>query len=260
MKHIFSTCLALCLLLLISGACSQKTAEEGADDGAAELQEIMAIRDQAEEAYATAMAELTAPAEEPVEGEPVEGEPAEEMTPEQIALEMDRIKMDREGQYVVYTDKLVTYINNHEESVEAKAAYADYLAKFVAAAHITEMGNYKKAVEVFNDALALDPGNAEITALRDQASALRFMTQERFDTVTKKMTYEEVMAICGVANPKHIIEEIKRGKSLVGWFYPTVNKSAVGIYFQEGLVYKTKFDAIKAPVVRKLGETEEAAE
>jgi hypothetical protein len=69
------------------------------------------------------------------------------------------------------------------------------------------------------------------------------------------------VAICGVANPKHIKEETKRNKALVGWYYPTVNRGAAGIYFSDGKVYNMKFDAIKAPEVRKAPkEGEEAAE
>jgi hypothetical protein len=62
-----------------------------------------------------------------------------------------------------------------------------------------------------------------------------------------------------VANPKHIIDKIERGKSLVGWFYPKDDRGAAGIYFQDGKVYNMKFDAIKAPEVKKK-DTEEAAE
>jgi tetratricopeptide (TPR) repeat protein len=257
MKHAFAPCLVLCLLLLLSAGCSQQASEEGgADDSGAELQEIMSIRDKAEEAYAAALAKLT-----PAEGEAVEGEPVEEPDPAWIAEETKRIEMDREGQYEVFTDQLVTFINNNPDSQEARAAYADYLAKFVAPAFVNELGNYMKAVEVYDEALALDPENAEIQALRDAAADLRFMTQERIDTVTKGMTYDEVVAICGVANPKHIKEETKRNKALVGWYYPTADRGAAGVYFSDGKVYNMKFDAIKAPEVRKAPkEGEEAAE
>ncbi len=256
MKHAFASCLTLCLLLLLAGGCAQESAEEsGAADSGAELLEIMSIRDNAEEAYAAAVAELTAVNEEPVDGEPVE-----EPDPALIAEEMKRIEMDREGQYEVFTDQLVTYINNNPDSQEAKSAYADYLAKFVAPAFVNELGNYIKAVEVYDEALSLDPENAEILALRDHAASMRYMTQERFDTVTKGMTYEEIEAICGVANPKHIKEEIKRGKTLVGWYYPTEDRGAAGVYFSDGKVYNMKFDAIKAPEVKKAGDGEKAAE
>ncbi len=254
MKHSFATCLVLCLLLLFAGGCSQQSSEEVAADSGAQLLEIMSIRDKAEEAYASATAAL-----EPAEGEPVEGEPVEELDPQQIAEEMKRIEMDREGQYEVFTDQLVPYINDNPDSHEAKAAYADYLAKFVAPGFITEMGNYRKAVEVYDEALSLDPENAEIQALRDEAESLKFMTQERFDTVSKGMYTDEVEAICGVANPKHIREEIQNGKTLVGWYYPTKDRGAAGVYFQDDKVYNMKFDAIKAPVVKKLGEGDDEA-
>lgn len=244
MKHAYSIGLALCLLLLLAPGCSQQAAEEGAGDGGAELQEIMTIRDQAEEAYAAALAEIA---------------PLEEEDPARYAEEMKRIKMEREGQYDVYTDKLVTYINNNNQDPEALKAYADYLAKFVAPAHITELGNYIKAVEVYDEALEYAPDNAEIQALRDKAAELRFMTQERFDAVKDGMVFDEVREMCGVPNPKHIIEEVKRGKTLVGWFYPTEDRGAAGIYFKEGKVYSKKFDARKAPERRKAGE-EEATE
>ncbi len=261
MKHAFAPCLVLCLLLLLSAGCSQQASEEGgADDSGAELLEIMSIRDQAEEAYAAALAELTPAEGEAVEGEAVEGEPVEEPDPAWIAEETKRIEMDREGQYEVFTDQLVTFININPDSQEARAAYADYLAKFVAPAFVNELGNYIKAVEVYDEALALDPENAEIQALRDAAADLRFMTQERFDTVTKGMTYDEVTVLCGVANPKHIKEEDKRGKTLVGWYYPTADRGAAGVYFSDGKVYNMKFDAIRAPEVRKAPkESEEAA-
>jgi tetratricopeptide (TPR) repeat protein len=256
MKHSIATCLVLCFLLLFAGGCTQQASEEVAADSGTQLLEILSIRDKAEEAYAAAMAALEPAEGEPVEGEAVEGEAVEDRDPQQIAEEMQRIEMDREGQYELFTDQLVTYINNNPDSQEAKTAYADYLAKFVAPAFITEMGNYMKAVEVYDEALALDPLNAGIQARRDEAESLKFMTRERFDTITKGMYTNEVEAICGVANPKHIKEEEKRGKTLVGWYYPTADRGAAGIYFQDDQVYNMKFDAIKAPVVKKLGEGE----
>jgi len=252
MKQTFASCLALLFLLpLLAVGCGQQADEEAAADSGAELQEIMAIRDKAEQAYEEAMAALT-----PAEGEAVEGEAVEPLTPEQIIEETKRIKMDREGQYDVFTDQLVAFINKYPDSQEAKSAYADYLARFVATSFISELGNYTRAIEVYEEALGLDPDNAEITALRDRAADLKFMNQERFDTLTKGMTYDEVQEICGVANPKHIKEEIKRGKTLVGWFYPTADRGAAGVYFQDGEVYNLKFNAIKAPEVRKLSDVE----
>jgi len=241
MKHAFFTCLALCLLLLLPGGCSQQAAEDGAADGGAALQEILTIRDQAEEAYTAALAEIA---------------PLEEEDPERFAEEMKRIKMEREGQYDVYTDKLVTHINNNTDDTEALKAYADYLAKFVAPGYMTELGNYIKAVEVYDEALEYDPGNPEIQALRDTAAELRFMSQERFDMVTKNMTFDEVEELCGVANPKHIIEEVKRGKTLTGWYYPREDRGIAGIFFMDGKVYKTDFDSKKAPERRKAGEAQ----
>jgi len=67
---------------------------------------------------------------------------------------------------------------NNKNSQVAKSAYADYLAGFVASAYIDELGNYEKAVETYDEALALDPDNTQIAAQRARALSLRFISKE----------------------------------------------------------------------------------
>lgn len=118
----------------------------------------------------------------------------------------------------------------------------------IAQEHIDKGGDYKRAIDIYNTALAIDPDNEDLKAAVALAESLRYMTQERFSQVEKGMTDEDVRGLLGSPNLRNVREYPER--NVKAWFYPTTEAGdASAVWFRpnkdgDNVVYQTKFEAI----------------
>jgi hypothetical protein len=156
-----------------------------------------------------------------------------------------------------FGQRLADYING-DPPVQGEPMRPEQLAAvrvkssedmLVAREYIELGGDYRKALDIYNQLLVVDPGNPEVKAAKAQAEALRFMSPDRFARVKKGMTDAEVIAALGRPLGRNIKEY--PDKKITAWFYPKNEEGdAAGIFFHEKngkkLTYEMKFDAVKA--------------
>lgn len=114
--------------------------------------------------------------------------------------------------------------------------------------HIEEGGDYQRAIEIYEDALAVDPDNPRLKAELEQARQRRYITFEAFAQVKEGMKEGEVRTLLGRPNLHNVREYPERG--VVAWFYPKDESgAAAGVWFEKkpgGLVvYEADFEAIR---------------
>lgn len=107
-------------------------------------------------------------------------------------------------------------------------------------------GDYRKAIEIYQGLLRVDPENGEVKAALAEAEANRYMTEERFAAAKKGMTMDEVRAALGTPYLRNVKEYPE--KKVTAWFYPTNEAGdAAGVWFnEEKQVYQVAFAAVKA--------------
>ena len=127
-------------------------------------------------------------------------------------------------------------------------------AILIAEETVVKSGDYKKAITQLDAALSyyesLDlPPNPSLTAKLANLDEMRFITQERFDLVTKGMTKEEVNEVAGVAYYQNIQIDEKRGVET--WLYRKRDGGGAAVYFKtkDNKVYNKNFEAITTKVV-----------
>jgi tetratricopeptide (TPR) repeat protein len=162
------------------------------------------------------------------------------------ALEKETIKLGDD-----FFSKLTEYINN--AGIAEGAALTpqqrqafDFLADenmLIAREYIDKGGDYKKAIDIYEQALFNDPQNSKLLAAKTEAERLRHMTKDRFDLVKKGMSEAEVRNLLGQAKASNIrdFEEAKQK----GWFFPKEDGGAAGVFFKDGKVVTTNFDQVK---------------
>lgn len=114
--------------------------------------------------------------------------------------------------------------------------------------HIEAGGDYQRAIEIYEEALAVDPDNPRLAAELARARQRRFITAEAFVQVKEGMKEEEVRSLLGQPNLHNVRDYPDRG--VVAWFYPKDESgAAAGVWFEKkpgGLVvYELDFEAIR---------------
>ncbi|HKI87238.1 MAG TPA: hypothetical protein VKA53_10905 [Thermoanaerobaculia bacterium] len=118
--------------------------------------------------------------------------------------------------------------------------------------YITKGGDYRHAIEIYNNALAVDPDYQALKDALAKAQEDRYMTKDRFDKVKKNMTADEVREAIGQANLYNVKDYPE--KHVTAWFYPKKDGGAAGVFYRKDTntgklkVYATNFDAVKPQV------------
>ncbi len=261
--------ITLLLFALFSAACSQSDpeAEKAAADAEAwtalegAKQELDAKRQELAELWerieARESEEAAAPVDEAdAEGE-TEGDAEAVPTAEELKASAEELRNEVDEMTTSFTTQLVSYINSQgitqgqELSEQQRKAFnmkseEDIL---VAMEFIDKGGEYQRAIDILSGSLVYDPTNEALLAAKAEAEELRYMTQERFAQVKKGMSQAEALELLGMPK-RHNQREFENG--ITGWFYQKEEpNTAAGVFFQnkddELVVYKTDFDAVKAP-------------
>lgn len=116
--------------------------------------------------------------------------------------------------------------------------------------YVDEGGDYRRAIEIYETALAADPDNPRLRRELESTKARRYMTPQRFSQVKEGMTQDEVRRLLGSPNLQDVRAYPERG--VTAWFYPKdASGAAAAVWFQkkatEMEVYLLDFDAIEPP-------------
>jgi hypothetical protein len=108
-------------------------------------------------------------------------------------------------------------------------------------------GDFPRALGIYQEDLALDPGNPRLGAELARARGRRYMTRPAFAQVKAGMDPETVRQLLGAPSPDNV--RAYPEKRVTGWFYPKdANGSAAAVWFhpEDGrpAVYLADFNAL----------------
>lgn len=247
-----------CLVGLVMIACGPSGPSEFELAQEAEwtaLQEAKQALDEQRQKLSEMREMVAAAPEEDAEEEAAEGEGEAEPAP--TAAEVEALENEIAAAAEEFGGRLVTFLND-DPMIEGEPPTERQLAALhmkseediaLAREWIEKGGDYKRAIDIYNNALRFDPDNEAVKQALAEAEANRFMSSERFEMAKKNMTEAEVRAALGQVN-LHNVKPFPDRK-VIAWFYPTADDgSAAAVWFREerngvNRVYRLNFEEVK---------------
>jgi tetratricopeptide (TPR) repeat protein len=163
---------------------------------------------------------------------------------EQIELILDNHKKI-EPPYVAFIDKTREYF---ERTADPRAGQLLAREKIILGdEYMGVLARYDKAIALYREALELDPANADARARITLAEQRRYVSMSSFATVKQGMKEEEVRRIVGVPREDWIKQVVQNKRVYAVWIYPKADGGASAIYFDNGVVYHTNWNAAAPP-------------
>ena len=170
--------------------------------------------------------------------------PASATRKEQIELILENHKK-LEPTYVAFVDKTREYF---ERTGDPRAGSLLAREKIILGdEYMGVLARYDKAIALYREALELSPGNADATSRITLAEQRRFVPMSSFATVKQGMKEDEVRRIVGVPREDWIKQVVQNKRVYSVWIYPKADGGASAIYFDNGVVYHTNWNAAAPP-------------
>lgn len=118
-----------------------------------------------------------------------------------------------------------------DEKVRVGDAYADLLAR------------WDRAIELYRQALALDPTHEVARQRLARAEQRRYVTLDAFSHVRDGMTERQVEQLLGHPREDWIRQQVQGNRIFTVWIYPKNDGGAAAVYFEAGVVYHVNWNA-----------------
>ncbi|HYC91526.1 MAG TPA: hypothetical protein VEO54_20065 [Thermoanaerobaculia bacterium] len=163
---------------------------------------------------------------------------------EQIEILLENHKK-LEPTYVAFVDKTREYFERTGDTRAGKLLAREKI--LLGDEYMGVLARYDKAIALYREALELDPGNADAQSRVTLAEQRRYVSMTSFATVKQGMKEEEVRRIVGVPREDWIKQVVQNKRVYSVWIYPKADGGASAVYFDNGVVYHTNWNAAAPP-------------
>jgi tetratricopeptide (TPR) repeat protein len=146
-----------------------------------------------------------------------------------------------EPTYIAFTDKLDEY---YKRTADPRAA-AMFAREKIALGdeYMGVLSRYDRAIELYREALRYEPQNPDALRKIGEAEQRRFVSMTAFAMVKTAMKEDEVQKMVGMPREDWIKQVVQNNRVYSVWIYPKSDGGASAIYFDNGVVYHTNWNA-----------------
>jgi tetratricopeptide (TPR) repeat protein len=167
---------------------------------------------------------------------------------ERIELSLDNLKK-LEPTYNAFMDKLHEY---HVRTADPRAASLLSREKIILGdEYMTVLSRYEKAIDLYREALELQPGSVDAQQRIAMAGEKRFVSMTAFANVKTGMKEDAVQRLIGLPREDWIKQVVQNSRVYSVWIYPKADAGAAAIYFDNGVVYHTNWNAAAPPAASR---------
>ncbi|HEU4888368.1 MAG TPA: hypothetical protein VFV49_10805 [Thermoanaerobaculia bacterium] len=167
---------------------------------------------------------------------------------ERIELALENLKK-LEPTYNAFMDKVHEY---HQRTADPRAANLLSREKIILGdEYMTVLSRYERALDLYREALDLQPGSADAQQRITLASEKRFVPMTGFANVKAGMKEDAVQRLIGLPREDWIKQVVQNNRVYSVWIYPKADAGAAAIYFDNGVVYHTNWNAAAPPAASR---------
>ncbi len=150
-----------------------------------------------------------------------------------------------EPTYVAFIDKLREYSDRTHDPRATALLSKEKVA--IGDDYMNVLSRYDKALDLYREALDLDPNNEEAKQRLAAAERKRFVSMDAFAAVKQGMSEAGVRRLVGLPREDWIKQVVQNRRVYSVWIYPKADGGASAIYFDNGVVYHTNWNAAAPP-------------
>ncbi|HEV7240503.1 MAG TPA: tetratricopeptide repeat protein [Thermoanaerobaculia bacterium] len=163
---------------------------------------------------------------------------------EQIEILLDNHKK-LEPTYVAFVDKTREYFGRTGDPRAGALLAREKI--IIGDEYMGVLARYDKAIAYYREALELDPGSADAQSRISLAEQRRFVNMTSFAAVKTGMKEDDVRRLVGVPREDWIKQVVQNKRVYSVWIYPKADGGASAVYFDNGIVYHTNWNAAAPP-------------
>lgn len=152
-----------------------------------------------------------------------------------------------EPTYVAFIDKLSDYFDRTADPRAVPILAKEKIA--IGDEYMNVLARYDRAIEQYREALKIDPANVSAQQRITEAERRRFVSMTSFAGVKNGMKEDDVRTAVGMPREDWIKHVLQNSRVYSVWIYPKADGGAAAIYFDNGTVYHTNWNAA-APAAR----------
>ena len=154
-----------------------------------------------------------------------------------------------EPAYLPFMEKLKEY---YDRTGDPRAASMLAREKVILGdEYLSVLSRYDKALEFYRAAAQLDPTSADVKQRIEFAESHRYVPMNNFAAVKVGMKEDEVRMLVGLPREDWIKQVVQNGRVYSVWIFPKADGGASAIYFDNGVVYHTNWNAAAPAAAQK---------
>ncbi|HKS25276.1 MAG TPA: hypothetical protein VJZ76_20945 [Thermoanaerobaculia bacterium] len=140
-----------------------------------------------------------------------------------------------------FMTKLTEYFDRTHDPRAAKILVREKI--LVGDEYMNVLSRYDQALAKYREALAVDPENADAKGRIAYVEQHRYVSMNGFANVKNGMKEDDVRKLVGLPREDWIKQVEQNSRIFSVWIYPKSDGGAAAVYFDNGVVYHTNWNA-----------------
>jgi hypothetical protein len=147
--------------------------------------------------------------------------------------------------YVAFVDKLREYGDRTHDPRASQLLAKEKIT--LGDEYMSVLSRYDRALTLYREAQQIDPSNTVVAQRIAAAEQKRFVVMSGFAAVKNGMKEDDVRALVGLPREDWIKQVVQNNRVYSVWIYPKADGGAAAVYFDNGVVYHTNWNAAAPP-------------